>query len=62
MCLDSRERATPQQPDSPDSPDLSTRHAEKGTASLRFGWWLVLISAVALILRLAVVYEGRHKG
>ena len=56
-------RATRQQPGSVDSlgsPDISSPEAEPRPSIDRFGWWLVLICAVAFILRLAIVYQGRH--
>ncbi len=39
---------------------LAAQDAAPEPAIDRFGWWLVLICAVAFILRLVIVYQGRN--
>ena len=59
----SRERAVRDRPDSVESlgsPDISSSEAQPRSSTDRFAWWLVLVCAAALILRLVIVYLGRH--
>jgi 4-amino-4-deoxy-L-arabinose transferase-like glycosyltransferase len=55
-----RERATREQPGAVDSLDYPAQELALRPSIDRFGRWLVLICAVALILRLGIVYQGRH--
>ena len=60
MRLALRERAIRQQPGVLDSPDPSAQDAQQRISTDRFGWWLVLICAVAFTLRLVIIYQGRN--
>ena len=61
MRVVSRERATRQPSGSVGSLGMPTQDSTERLPSVdRFGWWLVLICALAFILRLAVVYQGRN--
>jgi 4-amino-4-deoxy-L-arabinose transferase-like glycosyltransferase len=55
-----RERASPPHPGSVDPSDVAAQEPEPEPSIDRFGWWLVLICAVAFILRLVIVYQGRN--
>ncbi len=63
MRLVSRERAVRDRPASVrslGSPDNSSPEAEPRPSIDRFAWWLALVCAAALILRLVIVFLGRH--
>lgn len=60
MRLALRERPSPPHAGAVDLPDVAAQGAEPEPAIDRFGWWLVLICALAFILRLVVVYQGRN--
>ena len=60
MRLALRDRPSPQQSGSVDLAEVAAHDAAPEPAVERFGWWLVLICAVAFILRLVIVYQGRN--
>ena len=60
MRLALRDRPSPQQSGSVDLAEVAAHDATPEPAVERFGWWLVLICAVAFILRLVIVYQGRN--
>ena len=56
-------RRTTQEEPSPPNPSESPETLAQGeprSSIDQFGWWLVLICAVGFILRLVIVYQGRH--
>ena len=63
MRLVLRERGVQERPasvESLDIPDASSPETEPLPSTVQFGWWLALICAVAFILRLVIIYQGRH--
>ena len=60
MRLALGERASPPHAGAVELSEFAAQDAEPVPSIDRFGWWLVLICAVAFILRLVVVYQGRN--
>ena len=59
-CGNEESQERPASVESLDFPDASSPEAEPLPSTDRFGWWLLLICAVAFILRLVIIYQGRH--